>query len=138
MKKQKLRQFKILRQKNGDIPITILVMGVFAVCGLALISFYISGIDGKETSTRAGMVEKIKSLEKEIKFYSGPEINKNPMEVMELFNEGIVEDNLIFTGIRENNNYKITGTYFEYDFQAFGFKVGERKAIFSIEYSFVS
>ena len=130
---------KIKKSKRGDISITLLVLGVFAVCSLALFSFYISGINGKETAIRVGMVEKIKSLEEEVRFYQNPEINKDPMEIMELFNEGIIEDDLVFIGIKEKeeNKYKITGTYFEYDFQLFGFGIGERKAIFSVEHTFI-
>ena len=132
-----MKNKNIIKNKKGDISITLLVLGVFAVCSLALFSFYISGINGKETAIRVGIVEKIKSLEEEIRFYQNPEINKNPMEIMELFDKGVIEDNLVFIGIKNGDRYTITGTYFEYDFQPFGFGIGEKKTIFSVEYEFV-
>jgi len=33
---------KLLKNKRADIPITILVIGVLAICGLAILSFIIS------------------------------------------------------------------------------------------------
>ncbi|MBI2043516.1 hypothetical protein HYT25_03955 [Candidatus Pacearchaeota archaeon] len=132
-----MKNKNIMKDKKGDISITLLVLGVFAVCSLALFSFYISGINGKETAIRVGIVEKIKSLEGEIRFYQSPEINKNPMEIMELFDKGITEGNLIFIGVKDGDKYIITGTYFEYDLELFGFGIGEKKTIFSVEYSFV-
>ncbi len=133
-----MKNANIINQKDGDISITILVLGVFAVCSLALFSFYISGINGKETAIRVSIVEKMKSFEEEIRFYQNPEINKNPLDIMELFNKGITEGNLIFIGIKNGDRYTITGSYFEYDFQLFGFGIGEKKMIFSVEYEFVS
>lgn len=35
--------------KKGEIPVVVLVIGVFAVCSLALISFYVSDIHVKES-----------------------------------------------------------------------------------------
>ena len=33
-----------MRNKRGDVPTAILVLGAFAVCALALISFYASSL----------------------------------------------------------------------------------------------
>ena len=123
--------------KRGDISITLLVLGVFTVCTLTLFSFYISGVDGKETALKVGIVEKINSLAEEIKFYKNPEIGKNPEDVMEIFDAGITEGNINFVGIREGETYKIKSEYSERDLELFGFGLGERKVLFSIEYSFV-
>ncbi len=123
--------------KRGDISITLLVMGVFAVCTLTLFSFYISGVDGKETALKIGIMEKINSLAEEIKFYKNPEIGKDPKEVMEIFDKGITDGNILFTRINNGDNYKINAEYSERDFELFGFGLGERKVLFSVEYIFV-
>ncbi|MEK6819828.1 MAG: hypothetical protein AABY03_01355, partial [Nanoarchaeota archaeon] len=128
-------QYKMNRR--GDISITLLVLGVFAVCTLTLFSFYISGVDGKETALKIGIMEKINSLAEEIKFYKNPEIGKDPKEVMEIFDKGITDGNILFTRINNGDNYKINAEYSERDFELFGFGLGERKVLFSVEYIFV-
>jgi len=47
--------------KRGDIPVTILVIGVFAVCSLALLSFYISDIKTGNSFIVISSVEKMNS-----------------------------------------------------------------------------
>lgn len=134
-KQRKIRQYKMNRR--GDISITLLVLGVFAVCTLTLFSFYISGVDGKETALRIAMVEKINSFADEIKFYKKVEIGKNPKEVMEIFDAGIQEGNIIFTGVQDGESYTIKAEYSERDFELFGFGLGESKVLFSVEHTFV-
>ena len=126
-----------MKNKRGDISITLLVLGVFAVCTLTLFSFYISGVDGKETALRIGMIEKINSLAEETRFYKNPEIGKNPEQIMEIFDKGIDDGNINFAGIKEGELYKIKSEYSKRDFELFGFGLGEKKILFSAEYGFV-
>src|SRR3989344_1969294 len=130
-----MKNTNIIKQKKGDISITLLVLGVFAVCALALLSFYISGTNGKETAARIGIIEKINSLAEEIKFYKNPEIGKNHEEIMDIFDKGIREQDVIFTGIKEGGKYTIKADYFERDIEFFGFGLGEKKTLFSVEYN---
>lgn len=127
---------KIQKSKKGDISITILVLGVFAVCSLALLSFYLSGISGKETFFRVGIIEKINSLADEIKFYKNSEINQAPEDLMDIFKNENPEDDLVFHGIKEGEIWRLNATYFENEVELFGFGFGKRKAIFSVEYGF--
>ena len=122
--------------RRGDVPITILVLGVFAVCSLALFSFYLSGISGKETFLRVGIVEQTNSLANEIKFYRNPGINGNPEEIMDIFKNPNPEDKLVFSGKKKNEVYILNATYFESDLELFGFNFGSRKSAFSVEYKF--
>lgn len=69
--------------KKGDIPITILVIGVFAICGLAIFSFYISDSKIKEDFVNTELIEKINSFAEEIAFYKN--LGKDPMQEMEIF-----------------------------------------------------
>jgi len=56
--------------RKGSVPVTILVIGVFAVCGLALITFFISEFN---FSNSFAMVDDLRALnvyEDEWNFYS--------------------------------------------------------------------
>ena len=48
-----------MKNKCGDIPITILVIGVFAVCSLALLSFYYSDTKVKNSFVGIDKMEKM-------------------------------------------------------------------------------
>ena len=135
LQESKMKNFLQLKNRKGDVSITILVIGVFVVCSLALFSFYLSGVNGKETSLRVNIVEKIISLSEEVKFYKNPEINKNPEEMMDIFDMDSNE-NPAFTGSVSGGIYQINGTYYEKKFKILGFGVGEREEIFSVEYRF--
>ena len=54
-------QYSSLKRMNrkGDIPITILVIGVIAVCILTIFSFMMSKSDIDETFVGAGLIETI-------------------------------------------------------------------------------
>ena len=122
--------------KKGDISTTILVIGVFAICGLALLSFYLSGIDSKETFSRLEIINKVNSIADEIKFYRNPEINKKPEEIMEIFQAKTSDENLAYSAVKDGDNYKVTAVLYEskYDLIFFGF--GEKKPVFTAEYAF--
>ena len=122
--------------KRGDISVTILVIGVFIVCGLALFSFYLAGFSGAETFSRMSIIEKVNSLSDEIKFYKNSEISKNPSEIMDIFDNQETDGKLVFSGSHQNGIYKVKGTSYKQDFEIFGFGIGSKKAIFSAEYSF--
>lgn len=124
------------RNKRGDISTTILVVGVFAVCSLALLSFYFSGIDSKETLSRIEIIKKVNSFADEIKFYKNPEINKKPEEIMEIFQMKAGNGNIIYSAKKEGENYKITATLYKNKYIIIGFGFGEKKPVFTIEYTF--
>ncbi|MEX0920531.1 MAG: hypothetical protein WDZ69_03055 [Candidatus Pacearchaeota archaeon] len=76
-----------IKNKRGDMPITIFVIGVLAVCGLVIFSFYLSTSDVAEglkltELVSASVVEKEKiSLYRELGF-SEEEIDEiSPIEV---------------------------------------------------------
>ena len=49
---------KLIKNKRGDIPITILVIGVLAICGLAIFSFYTSSQKVKSGFDSIGVVNR--------------------------------------------------------------------------------
>ncbi|MCK5149780.1 hypothetical protein KAJ87_02550 [Candidatus Pacearchaeota archaeon] len=48
-----------MKNKKGDIPITILVIGVFTICTLAVLSFFNSSIQIKNSFVGINEMEKI-------------------------------------------------------------------------------
>ena len=55
--------------KRADIPVTILVMGVFLICGLAISSFAISVSLNKKHPIGTGLFEEIHSDVEKFYFY---------------------------------------------------------------------
>ena len=56
--------------KRGDIPITILVIGVLAICVLAIFSFYSSNRNFKNTPVSMDVIEKILIEKEKISLYN--------------------------------------------------------------------
>ena len=69
-----------IKNKKGDIPITILVIGVLGVCILTLFSFS-NGVNKQEkTFVGPGLIETIYSIQEQIKFGNFGEEILNPFE----------------------------------------------------------
>ena len=56
--------------KRGDIPITILVIGVLAICALALFSFYFSDRNVKDDFGSVEAIENILIKKEKISLYN--------------------------------------------------------------------
>ena len=69
------------KNKRAEIPITLLVLGVVAVCGLAILSFLFADSGDKEALEGVENLEKVVSLGEEIRFYQNFGIE--PENVME-------------------------------------------------------
>lgn len=124
------------KNKKGDVSITILVVGVFAICSLALLSFYFSGIDSKETFSRLEIIKKVNSIADEIRFYKNSEISENPEEIMEAFGAKNGDGDLIYSAKKEGDAYKITAVLYENKYNLIVFGFGEKKPVFTVEYTF--
>ncbi|MDP2673181.1 MAG: hypothetical protein Q8O84_05195 [Nanoarchaeota archaeon] len=90
--------------KRGDIPVTILVLGVLAVCSLAIFSFYISGKNSKGEFVNIKIIEKVGYFSEEIKFYNN--LEKDSFQEMKVFNEGLtmsyyLPDDIVFLGDKD-------------------------------------
>ena len=59
-----------MKNKRGDIPTTILVLGTFVICSLALITFFISNVDFNKSFVGIDLNEKMNSKVNEYNFYS--------------------------------------------------------------------
>lgn len=52
---------KMINNKKGNLPIIILVLGVLAVCSLALLSFYSSNLKVSNNFAGVKLIEKLNS-----------------------------------------------------------------------------
>jgi hypothetical protein len=59
----------MINNKKGDIPMTILVVGVVLVCAIALVSFFSSTIKMRNSFVGIGLVEQLNSQIEENSFY---------------------------------------------------------------------
>jgi len=73
--------------KRGDVPVTILVLGVVAVCIMAILSFYISLINVKE-GFDVGAVKEAALVKDQAELYEG--LGYNQQEINEIL--GIIDD----------------------------------------------
>jgi hypothetical protein len=75
--------------KRGDIPITIFVIGVLAICILAIFSFYLSDRNVKNTFNSIDVIEKILVTKEKISLYT-ESLEFTQEEIKDIF--GIKED----------------------------------------------
>lgn len=64
-----MKPIKNKMNKRGDIPITILVIGVLAVCGLAILSFFTSNNSVKRSFSVIDTVVESGLIKEKISFY---------------------------------------------------------------------
>jgi hypothetical protein len=93
-----------MKNNRGDIPITILVIGVFAICAFAIISFVFSSISLRNSFVGIDIVENV----------------NNKIEFKEFNNEDV---NYFY--------YEINKTKVSLDYVKRGFK---DEILFSVEY----
>ncbi|MFH1325417.1 MAG: hypothetical protein ABIH49_01445 [archaeon] len=120
-----------MKNKKGDLPTLILVVGVFAVCALALASFYFADVDFRDSLAGIQMIEKINSFGEEINFHLA--LGKNPADMMEIFN-GVSEGNIFYSGKLNEGVYVVDGNYSLPKNKIFGFGFGGEKRIIYVEY----
>lgn len=90
-----------LKNKRGDIPITILVIGVVGVCILTIFSFINFSGHTRETFVGPGLIETIYSIQEENNL-------KNIQSFQEVVGYEGYNLKIIFD---ENNQFPINGTY---------------------------
>ncbi len=116
--------FKVFKNKKGDVPVTILVLGVFVVCSLALVSFYLASFKVENNFVGLELMDKMNYKIKEYNFYKLKGLSK------EQFAENVPFEENFFLG---NENSK---TYFEIN-ETGKIDIGfwnKEKFLFSIKY----
>lgn len=107
-----------IKNKHGDVPVAILVLGTFALCALALLSFYISGIFIQNTFFGPSLVEKMDSNINEYNFYKSKNLNAEGIrEILLLEEDFYIGENLESGEFFEINktikNFKFGGASFD-------------------------
>ena len=82
-----IKNFLNSKDKHGDVPIAILVLGTFAVCALALISFFASNLFVQNTFFGPELVEKMNSQVNEYNFYGSKDLNGEEIREILLLEE---------------------------------------------------
>ncbi len=119
--------------KRGDVPTAILVLGVFALCALALISFYISGIFVENNFFGPNLVEQMNSNINEYNFYSSE--NLNAQEIREILL--LEEDFYISENPESGRSFEINKTTANFKFGGLSFNKedwSEEKLLISVKY----
>jgi hypothetical protein len=124
-----VKRRRLLYNKKADISITILVLGVFIICTLTLLNFYISAIKDRGFFEGILLVSKINELAEDIRFYDN--LSKDSLELTGL-SQGFTEGSFIFNGKSDGKVYFLEGTFNESYW--FGF-LGEKRLI-HVEYKF--
>ncbi|MEK6926325.1 MAG: hypothetical protein AABW50_03540 [Nanoarchaeota archaeon] len=71
---------KIKFNKRGDVPVMILVLGVFLICAIALLSFYFVNFKALKNFQGYLAVEEANSLAEEYTFYKSIGLNQEISE----------------------------------------------------------
>jgi len=70
----------MIKNKRGDIPVTILVIGVVGICALAIISFYISDKNVRGGFEALELIEEISLEAEKIIFYERAGLDSEEIE----------------------------------------------------------
>lgn len=73
-----------IKNRRGDIPITILVLGVVAICAFAIISFFLADTSAKTGFDGTRIVEKANIDAEKIKVYG--QLGFSDAEIQKEFN----------------------------------------------------
>ncbi|MDA3836938.1 MAG: hypothetical protein PF542_04915 [Nanoarchaeota archaeon] len=88
---EKFPAHKMIRGKKGDISITILVIGVFAICGMALLTFMVSDFKMSNSFSGVGVMENMNAGIDEFLFYRNNGIGFSAAG--DFLKESILEEN---------------------------------------------
>lgn len=91
------RKTGLKNNKKGDIPITILVIGVLAVCVLAILSFFISNNSVKKSFLSIDTVTESVLIKEEVSFYENLGYNKEEIKTIMNIQEDS-QGNIVFKG----------------------------------------
>lgn len=117
---------KIFRNKKGDIAITLLVVGVFAVCSLALLTFFISDFKVGNSFVGIDKVHKLNSDLDAYEFYKSEGISEESLNT--IFRDSILEKN-------EKKYFYQEKSYSKFSFTKFK---QEEVLLFSVQYEIPS
>lgn len=71
---------KNLIMKKGSLPVTLLVIGIFAICGFALLTFFISDFKISNSFVGVDVLKKVVSEADEYLFYKNSGVPDDELE----------------------------------------------------------
>ncbi|GAI63275.1 unnamed protein product [marine sediment metagenome] len=77
-----------MKNKKADIPVTILVIGVFAICALAIVSFLSSSFNFSHSFTGISEMEEMNSKIDEYYFYKNAGLSEEKIQEILDIKEG--------------------------------------------------
>ena len=107
--------------KKGDIPVTILVIGVIAVCALALFSFYYSSVSVRNSFMGIDIIENLNSFAEEIKFNQEMQFG-DPATIIDDLNKKYSDSKKNFNIGESNGNIYVEARYSEKKEETFSAK----------------
>lgn len=105
--------------RKGDIPITVLVVGVFAVCALALFTFFVADFEMSNSFVGLKIMEEMNSQIDEYLFYKN---SGKPEGILNQLFPIIVEDGVEYIKISKSSK------------STFGFFGDDEELLFSVRY----
>jgi len=73
-----------MKSKKGDIPVTVLVIGILGICGLAILSFYLDDINVQNSISSVEVVEQAAVAIEKISFYGSEKVGLSEEEIDEI------------------------------------------------------
>lgn len=92
-----------MKNKKAQIPIVILVLGVFAICSLAIISFIVSDVQIFKKDFGVNLIESVHADVE--KFYLYQNLGDSPSVASEKVDARIEGDFLVFERQIQNKNF---------------------------------
>ena len=120
--------------KKGDLPVTLLVIGVFAICSLALFSFFYSDFKIKDSLKTINLMEQIGSTKEDIMLYEN--VDSGMIENLNYFNKEYEAENNIFVKVKNENGYHVINAEYRVEKGLLLWK--KTNVVASAEYSFVA
>ncbi|MBU2612634.1 MAG: hypothetical protein KKB62_02850 [Nanoarchaeota archaeon] len=78
------------KSKKGDLPITLLVIGIFALLAFALLTFFIADFKTSNSFVSVDVMQSINSMADEYLFYKNHEMDEATLD--SIFGGNITED----------------------------------------------
>ena len=111
-----------INSKKGDLPVTLLVMGIFALCGFALLTFFVSDFKTSNAFVGVSVLQKINSQADAYLFYKIQKVSQD--KLFKYFNETLEKD--------QGRLYFHEEKY-DYAGNVLGFG-GKKELVFSVKY----
>ena len=98
-----------IKNKKGDIPVTILVLMIVLVCVLAIFSFIYSRTASKDYFSGTGLIETVKAFSEEISFFEKTEFSGNNINSFESGNVKITVNGNTIEGSYSKGGFPLLG-----------------------------